>query len=394
MNTKYLFTLAAGSMLLFASCEKKGSEAYRIDGNHITFNVSADTPTADDKQAFNGINKCIFFTAGDSVYINGTACAVRPMGSSAIPSITSEYSPLAQMTTTRSDDDSYEFVYPTKRMNMAAGKWQTELPYFQYAISENNTSNIDISSKPDQYTAFSYPVWPLYFSTQNIANERTTIMLKNTCAFLNVRLRLGPDFFNAKLLDVIQSRHDPNFYFYSAPTITPADAGITTSFPIIGPCFIDCTDPENPSLVFDSAAWDPAYRVNMVYSGPADYPNTVCIDNSRPDTRHITNSLGLLSIPTYDNNDNKEFQVTMLAYMDLGQDASALVMIQTPTKSTNAPIKRNHLYNLEINMMDSTSNTTVALLSISNTGNYGSKEARMQLLRSADLSDNSAPLYR
>ena len=305
MNKKYLFALAAGSMLLFASCEKKGSEAYRINGNHITFNVSADTPTADDKQAYNGINRCIFFTAGDSVYINGTASAVRPVGSSSIPSITSEYSPIAQMTTTLSDDDSYEFVYPTKRINMAAGKWQTEIPVFQEGIKENNQNSIDLSDSSALSSPFSYPVWPLYFSTQNIANERTTITLKNTCAFLNVRLRLGPDFFNAKLLDAVRSMcNDSNFYFYNAPTINPHLYLIEASFPISGECFIDRTNPENPSLVIDPDRWN-----ENALCCSAGYPTTVCVDNSRPNTRHITNSLGILSIPTYDNSNDKTFQI-------------------------------------------------------------------------------------
>lgn len=356
MKTKNLFALAAGCMLLFAACEKRSETFYRVNGDRITFDVALDNPTTTGKQAFNGPAKRCFFTAGDSIYINHTGCAVTPIASATVPGSSATFSPMAQMTTTLSNDGSYEFAYPYSKISFSDSEWRAYLPEFVIAM-DDNLSNYDISAARG-FNGGQNPVWPMYFSTQDIESENA-VVLRNTCAFISTRLNLGPEWFNQNLSPTISECLGETYTFTSAPDLCVFTWYLTSSEWLSGDCYINKTNPSTPFLKISN---DPTSTKNQ-YVFAYTPSGTWCYDNSHPGTQDVTNSLGVIPVIPLGQGP-KNFQLRIGASFEIDHGISVSVTITTPMKTITDAIERNHLYYMNVNMVDANSGVFIESITL------------------------------
>lgn len=326
---KSLMVLAASALILFAACKKEENNGYTINGDKITFGVGINDAQNADKQSYNGLAQRIYFTTGDSIFVNGVDCLVRPQ---AIPTLgtnenwsayaTAEFSPYALITSDVSTNGSYEFVYPVKVFthNAESDAYTTTFPtsvrLLNHAVENNDFNTI----LPDpQHGLFSYvPVWPMYYKIQNINTFEGNVVLQNACSFLAPRVRYAGLFAQRVFAPITGETYwseDGTGITATAPALNVLDGFIISSIKMTGAAHLDRNGAEDggPLMVMDDEIDATTGRDLLHFDvdgeGMTIYPVVEGQDGM--------NIVGMFPVAPAENRRAKSFQIALTMGVDI-----------------------------------------------------------------------------
>lgn len=337
MKRNTLLAMAAGGMLLFASCGKQGEgDFYRIDGDHITFTMAMDSPQSDDKQAYLPYYQSVLFCPGDSILINGTPYALIPEG-------TNYTSTQARATAALSADGSYRFAYPANRLLAGTGSAQGRyLGQFPSKVVALNPYDITYLEYLDD-SIYAEPFMPMYFATNDIAQE-SGVVLKNAYALLTPRVNYGTQF-----ADTLFSYYTGETYGEDnpAPEMTVVEGLIQIAEGTLsGLALLNLSDPSNPTMTTSSMTSNgDSCAVVFKCRTPMTASHNIGYSQLFP----VTNDIATIPVPPVQNPDGNRIAVCLKINTVLDSTPYYLVYLGVSKRFT-ADIERNHIYTLPLNM--------------------------------------------
>lgn len=331
-------------MLLLAGCDKRTPEFYTVQGDTITFNLSAADPSDGGKQSFNGVDRRVYFTTGDQMYVNGVVSDVHPRPTAAFLGSSASYSPLAHVSAAVARNGIYRFVYPASDVEIAGSGYRAVFPRKVDALKDDYADN-DFSGMGD--SVYAAPVWPMYFGTSDLSREEG-IAMKNTCAFLSPSITYGPAWANAVFRRISTGGSygmQWDSTYRPAPDLAMVRGAIISDLvPLSGSAHLNAVNPDEPFMVMDRGA----FSTSVVFRCPA---GSVCVDNVVPGNENVANCAGIIPTATISNNSSKGFMLAMCLDAEIEGETFYLLYVSS-VKYTTSPIERNRRYNMNINLRD------------------------------------------
>ncbi len=355
---KKTFILLAASAMLLAACNKEESTSengYSIQGDKITFGVGMDNIQGEGKHYFDAAYNGIWFENEDSMLVNGTACAIRPIASTGYPSSSDTCSPIASVTAGLSASGAYDFVYPANRFSIGNnGQYETTFPT---NIADDYNGYVDEGSYK--------PLWPMYAGIADLATFHGTLRMRNACAFLLPHFNYDSEWANVVLSPYTGLRYttlDPEWanahlsqytgvQYSSCPNITCRGIRIFSNQKLRGPAHLDCSNPNYPIMVMDETIADDE-REFIECGCNSDQPLSISCNTANGNG--ATNIGGIFPIAPRENNDAKTFRVKTF----ISTSEPRLYMVFSSNESaTTSQIKRNNQYLLDVNFATATNYT-------------------------------------
>lgn len=325
---KSLMILAASTMILFAACNKEENNGYTINGDKITFGVTVTNPQDEGKQALNGENKMIYFTTGDQIIINGTACNVTPVAHPAFPTSNGSYSPVGQMTADVSSTGAYSFVYPASIFTNDGGVYRATFPRLARAIN-GQLGSTDFAEIDPVYR----PIWPMYYGIDDISNHNGMVELENACTFISPEIKYGPAWATAVFGPLSHQNYgdDGNGNYVPSPTLQITDGALWSNLKLHGPAHLDVT---NGEMVMDEVV---AGQFDTLIWGA---PQNAFVNDGHQAGLEQSTIVGIIPLAPANNGNSKSFKMA-LTFRASVEGQTYYMLFISREKTTTAALERN-----------------------------------------------------